>query len=188
MSDPVSALAGARAADAVIGIEETGLRGMITVRADLHGVAVGNALDYVLGLKAPEPLRLTRAGDATAIWMSPDEILLLLPHAVVDEKVAALETALSGAHHMVVNVSDARAVLRLSGPLVGEVLAKGAPCDVSDRGFPPGTARRTHLGGLAVGIWRLEDELWEIVAFRSYAHHLLAWLEQAAMPGAEVGY
>jgi len=76
----------------------------------------------------------------------------------------------------------------LSGAGVAEVLAKGAPCDLSEGAFPPGSARRTRLGALAVGFWRLDEQVWEIVAFRSYAHHLMTWLEDAARKGAEVHY
>ncbi len=71
---------------------------------------------------------------------------------------------------------------------MGEVLAKGVPCDLSDRAFPPGSARRTTTAGIAVALWRLEPELWEIVAFRSHARHLFAFLEDSARPGSEVGW
>ena len=139
-----------------------------------------------MGCDVPEPLAVS--GDGKAIWMSPDELLLMVPHGDAGAVASALSAALTGVHHMALDVSDAREVLRLSGPLVGEVLAKSVPCDCSEKGFPPGTARRTHLGGLAVGLWRLDGATWEVVCFRSYAHHLQAWLEQTAVPGSEVGW
>jgi sarcosine oxidase subunit gamma len=99
-----------------------------------------------------------------------------------------LDETLAETHHLAVDVSDARAVLRLTGARVGEVLSKGAPCELSDRAFPAGSARRTTLAGIAIALWRPSAENWEIVAFRSYAHHLMAWLEDAARAGSEVRF
>lgn len=159
--------------------------GQVTLRADLSVSAVAKVLTEVTGLEMPGTLKVTQNGAARAVWMSPDELLLLVSDAAAC--VAQLTEALEGHHHMALDVSDARTVLRLTGDSVGEVLAKGVPCDVSDHGCPPGTARRTHLAGLAVGLWRLDDKTWEVVCFRSFAHHLEAWLATAATEGAQVG-
>ena len=174
------------AAAPLIGIKETGLRGMITLRGDLASEALQAAVDEAVGLKVPEPLAMSADGDARAIWMSPDELLLLCGYADANAAIVRIGEQMGDAHHMALNVSDARAVIRLTGSRVGEVLAKGAPCDCSDHGFPVGTARRTHLAGLAVAFWRLEQDVWEIVALRSYSHHLMTWLETASVAGSEV--
>lgn len=193
MSEPVAPLAAEATpepivtAEPLIGIEPSGLSGMITLRGDLASKALAGAVDDAVGLTVPGPLSVTANGDARAVWMSPDELLLFCAYAEADATVARIGDRMgSAAHHMALNVSDARVVIRLTGARVGEVLAKGAPCDCSDHGFPVGTARRTHMAGLAVAFWRLDAETWEIVALRSYAHHLHAWLEQAALPGSEV--
>ncbi len=171
--------------DLLIGIEDDSARGQITLKADLQDAAVQSAVQEVTGVAVPAALTHSN-GDA--VWMAPDELLLFVPEGTSAQVTDRLSQILSGVHHMALDVSDARKVLRLTGPLVGEVLAKGAPCDCSDRGFPPGTARRTHLGGLAVGIWRLDADTWEVMCFRSYAHHLTAWLEATAVQGSEVGF
>ncbi|MFK7942999.1 MAG: sarcosine oxidase subunit gamma [Paracoccaceae bacterium] len=176
------------ALDLLIGIEPLGARTQLTLRGDLGAGAMGAAVDKAVGLGMPPVLGVVHDGAARAVWMSPDELLLVNGAGGVTDPLVRVGEQLVEAHHMALDVSDARSLLRLTGPLVGEVLAKGVPCDCSDRGFPAGTARRTHLAGLAVGIWRLDAETWELVCFRSYAHHLVAWLRQAAVPGSEVGY
>jgi len=186
MSEALTALAGLDAPAAYIGIADAGPLGQITLRADLSDGAVAAALQGVLGA-VPGVLQVAADGARRTVWMAPDELLVLAPPADRDGLIAALAEALASRHAMVLDVSDARAVVRLTGPGVGEVLAKGAPCDCSDPAFPPGTARRSHMGGLAVGIWRLEPEVWEVVCFRSFAHHLWAWLHKAAAPGSEIG-
>ncbi len=193
MSEPVAPLGTAEEIEEqilsetpLIAIEETGLRGMITLRGDLSSDALQAAVDEAVGLSIPSPLSMIANESDRAVWMSPDELLLFCDYADVNAAVARVSEQLFGAHHMALNVSDARAVIRLTGKRVGEVLAKGAPCDCSDHGFPVGMARRTHLAGLAVAFWRLEQDVWEIVALRSYAHHLMTWLETASVTGSEV--
>lgn len=187
MSEPVSPLIG-RSADGYVKIEDTGVRGQITLRGDLGSEGIAGVVQELIGAGIPGTWQITRNGDRKAVWIAPDELLLLLPRKEVLDAVARAEEMLAGQHHLVLDVSNARVVLRLTGAAVAEVLGKGAPCDLSERAFPPGSARRTRLGALAVGIWRLDDETWEIVAFRSYAYHLMAWLEDAARIGAEVDY
>ena len=172
----------------LIGIEDLGACGQITLRGDLAAKPMASAVKAATGLAMPGVLGMVADGDARAVWMSPDELLLIMAAGQAPDAMSAASKKLAKMHHMALDVSDARSVLRLTGALVGEVLAKGAPCDCSDKGFPPGTARRTHLGGLAVGIWRLDAETWEVMCFRSYTHHLQTWLAEAAIPGSEVRF
>lgn len=170
--------------DSYIGIERVGGIAQTTLRADMD--AANDAVREAVGLAPPDALGVVADGARRVIWMSPDELLIVTEAETGETVRSTLGSALSGTHHMVVDVSDARGVIRLTGERVGEVLAKGAPCDLSDGGFPPGTARRTHLGGLAVAIWRTDVDVWEIACFSSLLHHLQAWLKDAAQPGAEV--
>lgn len=181
MSEPVSDPQGSP----LIGIADAGPEGMVTLRADLAAPAVAEAVRRAVGTAVPAPLTALFSGRGGAVWMSPDELLLRMPRDEAPGAVAALEAALAGTHHLVLDMSDARCLLRLTGPAVAEVLAKGAPVDLAR--FAPGTARRTHLGQIAAAFWRIDADLWEIVALRSYAHHLRAWLEAAARPGSRVG-
>ena len=166
--------------------EEAGLTGMVTVRCDLGLPALGATLTDLVGAGLPEVRTVSRGERGRVVWMSPDELLVLCEPARADEVVEKLEARLAGEHHMVVDVSHARVVFRLSGRRVPEVLAKGAPVDLRDAAFPVGAARRTHLGEIAVGFWRTSDESWEIVCFRSVAHHLADWLAAASVEGAEI--
>jgi sarcosine oxidase subunit gamma len=160
----------------------------VALKGDLASPELLAAVRELAAVDLPGTWRAAFSGDRGAVWMAPDELLLLLPYAEALEAVQRLEAALRGRHHLALDVSDMRTILRLTGPLAGEVLAKGVPCDVRDRAFPPGSARRTTTAGLAVALWRIEQEVWEIAAFRSHAHHLLAFLEDGARPGSEVGF
>jgi sarcosine oxidase subunit gamma len=119
--------------------------------------------------------------------MSPDELLLFTAYDQAEALAAELGAALAGAHHLAVDVSDARALLTLTGAGVAEVLAKGAPLDLTEAAFPVGAARRSHIGGVAVGFWRKAEHEWEIVCFSSFARHLFDWLVESSVEGGEVG-
>ena len=188
MSEPRSMLNGAVAGVGhYIRIEDRGPVGQVTLRADLASEAVRRAVKAAVGVEVPEPLRAAFEGTGGAVWMSPDELLLFSAYDQAGELVEGLEAALAGTHHMAVDVSDARAVIALEGDHVAEVLSKGAPIDLAEAAFPVGTARRTHIGGIAVAFWRLGDDAWEIVCLRSFSQHLFDWLLQASRDGSEVG-
>jgi sarcosine oxidase subunit gamma len=188
MSEASSALPGASFAG-LVRIEEAGLRGMVTLRADLKAAAVAKAVKAAIGVEMPGVRRAVVSGGKGALWMSPDELLLLLPHGEVSGAVAALSKALAKSHHLVAEVSDARAVFRLTGDpdALREVLAKLTPADLAPGVFEPGEVRRTRLGQVAAAFW-IEDGGITLVCFRSVARYVFDLLSNAAAPGAEVGY
>lgn len=171
----------------LIDIVDAPARAMVTVRGAHDDPGVVKALKKN-GVSVPNPLALTGGPEGGALWFAPDELLIFGPAGQGDELSTKLTEAVSAQHAMALDVSDVRTVLRLTGEKVGEVLAKGAPCDCSDKGFPPGTVRRTHMAGLAVAIWRLDQETWEIACFRSFAHHLESWLRTVSSPAAAVNW
>ena len=188
MSEPRSTLNRAAApAGVTIRIEDRGPVGQVTLRGDLSSVALKKAVKAGVGIDVPDPLRAGFDGGKGAVWMSPDELLLFTAYDQAGELAASLSEAMADEHHLAVDVSDARAVITLSGAGVAEVLAKGAPVDLSDAAFPVGTARRTHIGGVAVGFWRRSEHEWEIVCFRSFARYLFDWLVESSGEGSEVG-
>ncbi len=184
---PITALQGRAPQNGLtIAIEDTGLRGMIALKGDLATPEIAQAIKTATGAPVPKPLSISIDGMQGAVWMAPDEVLLFVEYAHVEDRIASLEAALRDEHHLAANVSDARIVLKLSGTRVQEVLAKCTPVDLSDETFPVGHARRTHLGGIATAFWRLTKDEWEIVALRSVATHLYDWLAASAVSGSEV--
>jgi sarcosine oxidase subunit gamma len=103
------------------------------------------------------------------------------------ENVAALNAALAGEHALVVNVSDARAVFRVTGPRCREVMAKLTPANVATDAFAPGQWRRTRLAQVAAAFHMPDAESFEIVCFRSVAQYMFDLLSNAARTGGEVG-
>ena len=121
MSNPVSALEGA-AFEGFARVQEAGLRGMITIRGDLSSAKMKKAAKDALGAALPGQREVTFAGGAALAWMSPDELLAVVSYEDVGKTLAALDKALKGEHYLAVNVSDARAVFRVSGTGAREVI------------------------------------------------------------------
>lgn len=183
MSEAVSALGGV-AYDGYVRVAEQGPQGMIVLRS--KGDGLDGAL-AALGLTVPGQRRIVVAGNRAVAWMSPDEYLIWLPYPQVPQAVQALEAALEGRHHLVADVSDARAVFTVSGAGAREVLAKACPVDLAPGVFGPGEVRRTRAAQVAAAVWMSGEDTFTLVCFRSVARYVCDLLSTLARPGAEVG-
>ncbi len=186
MSELVSALAGATF-QGIARVIEQGPRGMLTLRCDLAAQAVAKAVKSATGLGVPSAREIFLKGAAGVAWMSPDELLVLLPHGEATAAAAVMSDALKGEHALVAEVSDARAVFRIKGPHARDVLAKLAPVDLHPDRFRAGMIRRTHLAQVPAAFWMVGKDDFEIVAFRSVAQYVFDLLSTAAVEGSEVG-
>ncbi|WP_282027336.1 sarcosine oxidase subunit gamma [Ruegeria faecimaris] len=186
MSEPISALNHA-SYEGIAKVEECGLQGMITLRGDLSDKVLVKAVKDATGQKVPGQREAFVDGDSGVCWMSTDELLVLVPYAEVEAKLAAMTNALSGVHALAVNVSDARAVFSISGSNAREVLGKLAPVDLSADAFQPGQIRRSRLAQVAGAFWLDDAEILRVVCFRSTADYVFKLLKVAAQPGSEVG-
>lgn len=186
MSEAVTPLNGARF-EGLATIADAGLTGMITLRGDLSSKEVKAAVKKAVGLGLPAQ-RQALSGQGTAVlWMSPDELLLICAHDRVAETLATLEEALRGQHFLAVNVSDARARLRVEGAGARETLAKLCPVDLSPEAFTPGMVRRTRLAQIPAAFWLDDSGAFHLICFRSVADYAFGVLRDAALPGGEVG-
>jgi sarcosine oxidase, subunit gamma len=174
--------ADARAVAGVV-LGECGLRGQAALRGDAGDPAFVNAIKQAIGSSPPtEPNTVAGPADLAAgsrvLWLGPDEWL------VVDaggEALVALRATLDGRHAAVVDVSDSRAVIALSGPRARGVLAKGCPLDLHPRVFTAGRCAQTLLSKAHVILHQIDDApSYEIYVHRSFADYLWTWLEDAA--------
>ncbi|MFP4240059.1 MAG: sarcosine oxidase subunit gamma [Rhodosalinus sp.] len=185
MSEPAPALGGARA-EGYVTVAELPPQGMISVRGDLseEGEGVAQALADATGTDLPDVRGIAHAGDNALAWMSPDEAMIFCAYDAAEDLAQALREALTGAHALVANVSDARATFELTGAAVREVVAKLAPVDM-DR-LAPGEIRRTRLAQIPAAFWMPEEGRLRLICFRSVARYAFDLLAKAAETGAEV--
>lgn len=168
-------------ADALAQIARVEGLGMIAIRADL--ARAGDAIAEAAGLAIPEVARLTGDGSRSLGWMSPDELLLILPAPEVADAIMALEQALMAEHVLVADMSDARAIFDVTGPQAGDVIAKLSPADLD--AMSSDGLRRSRAGQTAVAFWRVGDGF-RLIGFRSTADYLGLILQNAALPGSQL--
>lgn len=167
--------------DAIARIEPAGPQGMVSLRADLSAPEVAAAVKALTGCDLPGPRRIVTAGEKAVAWMSPDELLILLPHAEAPGAVARLAEALAGVHHLATEVSDARAMFRIRGEGADDVVAKLCPVDIER--LPEGEMRRTRAAQVAAALWRSGPGEISLVAFRSVEGYVARLLQVAAEGG-----
>jgi sarcosine oxidase subunit gamma len=187
MSKPVLPLGGA-SFNGLVAVTETGPLGMITVRGDLSSEQFQSAITALTGTGFPDQRKAEIAGEKAVLWMSPDELLVLVSYDDANAAVAQLREALAGTHFMAENVSDMRAAFTLKGDQVRDVVAKIAPVDMSSDQLVPGDMRRTRFAQIAAGFWMVDETTVQIVCFRSVGEYMFNLLSVAADPAAKVGY
>ncbi len=183
MSNAVSALQGKSYAGFAT-VTEAGLQGMITLRGDLKSAKMKKAVKAAAGVDVPAARRIALKGGRGAGWMSPDELLILVPYAEAHATVESLSKALAGEHHLVADVSDARAMFRIRGAKAAEVLMKLCPVDLPT--LAEGELRRTRAAQVAAALWKSGADEFTLVSFRSVAAYVFGALELSAQPGSEV--
>lgn len=195
MSEPVSALKGAPTSalnnarfDGLATIEECGLQGMITLRGDLSARALKAGATQAGSVKMPGQGMANVTGKNGLCWMSPDEVLVLCPYGEVSDRLDALNVKIDSMFALAVNVSDARAIFRVSGPATREIIAKLCPVDMSPDVFRPGMFRRTRMAQVSAAFWMDGDESIYIICFRSMAEYVFGVLKAAAQKGSGVDY
>lgn len=132
------------------------------------------------GVGLPEAAcRANESGGRAALWLGPEEHLLLAPDGSQAEVAAAIGAALAGLPHSLVDVSERQVVIRVEGPAARDRLATGCPLDLDPDAFPVGTCTRTLFGKAEVVLWRRGAEEYHLEVGRSFAEYVRGCLREA---------
>jgi sarcosine oxidase subunit gamma len=160
---------------------DTGIRRLApAARFILQGErAARAAAAQAFGLSLPEEAcRAHAEGGRAALWLGPDEQLLLAPAGEAERIQAELGAALQGVAHSLVDVSQRQQALALSGPRVRDLLASGCPLDLDPESFPVGMCVRTLFAKAEVVLWRRSAEEYHLEVARSFAGYVLDWMRE----------
>jgi len=137
------------------------------------------------GVDLPDTPTVAKGKDVSFIGTGPGQWLAVSETHGNETLAADLAKRLAGLAS-ISDQSSGRAVLRVSGPKVRDVLAKGLAIDLDPRAFPPGSAATSTISHMGVQIWQTDDtQGYEIAFFRSFAESFWRWLTSSA---AEFGY
>ena len=134
-----------------------------------------------LGLEFVETAcRAASASGRSALWLGPDERLLLAPQGAFSEVFELLRAALAGRPHSLVDVSHRQCALEVSGPQAGLLLNCGCPLDFDPAAFPVGMCTRTVLAKAEIVLWRTAERSFHLEVWRSFAPYVSKVLALAA--------
>ncbi len=174
--------AGASAAMTGLLIKEVPFLTQINLRADAADVAMMERLRAALGFHLPqEPNTSSSIGDRSALWLGPDEWLVVGPEDQQELIEGALRSALGDGSGSVTDVSANRTVIELRGPLARDILARGCPLDLHQRHFGPGRCAQTLLAKAQVIVHLVDDTPAFFLYVRSsFGCYTADWLLDAA--------
>lgn len=151
---------------------------MLLVAARRGEAAAGERLAAACGLAMPEPGKVAQEGGRALLWSGPARWLLLAgPDAMPEDRLRDL----LGGTASVVDQSDARIGLWLSGPCARQTLEKCVSIDLHPRAFRTGDTALTLFGHVAVQLWLADDApRYALLFARSSAASAWRFLEASA--------
>jgi sarcosine oxidase, subunit gamma len=138
-----------------------------------------------LGLPRSDlPCRAVRNHGRAALWLGPDERLLIDSADAAQEMCDSLQGALAGMQHSLVEISHAQAAFEVSGVRAATVLNTGCPLDLDAASFPVDMCTRTVFAKAQIVLWRIGPETFRVEAARSFIPYVTKFLAQAAREAA----
>jgi len=139
------------------------------------------ALSRALGLDLPTtPVRSASGSGRIALWLGPDEWLVIEEGdaSVAEGLVSAC--AASGVLHSAVDVSHRNTAILVEGPGAAAAINAGCPLDLSPRAFPVGACTRTIFGKVEIVLLRTGEESFRVEVWRSFSDYAFALLAEGA--------
>ena len=117
-------------------------------------------------------------------WAGPEQYFVVAE----GRGEAALYRELKAGLEGIASVSDqshGRVIIRIDGPKVRHVLAKGTPVDLHRQEFPLGKSALTQMAHVGVHLTRVGEDAFELSMFRGFAESFWEWITTQA---EEYGY
>lgn len=149
----------------------------ISLRVPTESVAT---LSKALGVTLPQkPKTSASKGSRTALWLGPDEWL------VIDDANGPLEDCASvEALHSAVGISHRNIAISVTGAGAANTINAGCPQDLSLAAFPVGACSRTILGKVEIVLLRTGEEAFRVECWRSFSDYVFTFLTEAARDAA----
>jgi sarcosine oxidase subunit gamma len=145
------------------------------------GEPVRSAAEAAAGVGiSAQACRAHTQGQRAALWLGPDEWLLIAPETEGAALAGSLAKALAGLPHSLVDVSHRQSACELHGLQALTLLAAGCPLDLDERAFPVGMCTRTVLAKAEVVLWRTGAEAFRLEVARSFVAYVSEFLAEAA--------
>ncbi len=164
------------------GLREVPFLAQVDLRAGPDDQDLLADIAKAIGFELPiEPNAVNGVVDHHALWLGPDEWLVVGPPGTEVDLVRILRSALGDRFGAVVDVSAARTTLELTGPHARSLLEFGCSVDLDPRAFPPGSCAQTLVARAQVILQQVDAApTYRLYVRPSFAAYLAAWLTDAA--------
>lgn len=182
-----STMAAAPCEGADVAVQALPPAGNVAVRGKPGDAAFLSKVEAVTGLTLPlTGGAVAEAEGCHAIWLGPDHWLIVCGEGEGPALTEKLQAAFEGLFAAAVDVSGARARLRITGPAAADLLATGCRLDLDPTVFGEGQSVQTPLGNVTAIIHRVAADApsYDLYVPRSTAVSFWRWLEHA---GREFG-
>ena len=176
-------------APAGVTLSETAFRGQINIRGNAEDTAFAAAVKKATRLDLPIDPNTVNGKPATTrvMWLGPDEWMVITKPQGGKRVFDALwkNLKVDGMHASVVDTSEARTTLTVSGKHARDVMAKLCSLDLHPSQFVPGQCAQTIVGKVGVMLLHTAEtktggSTYELYALRSFSTYLWKRLEDAA--------
>jgi len=164
-----------------LSIRELPFVSQANLRADPTDQDLMQRLASALGFALPvTPNTVFAHGDHRAIWLGPDEWLVVGPDGQQEAIEQTLRNGLDGAFGSIVDVSANRTVIEIRGAKARKLLAHSVSIDLDARSLSPDHCAQTLLAKAQVIIERRGDEpTFHVHVRSSFAIYTADWLLDA---------
>ena len=126
-----------------------------------------------------EPLTVGE-GDPTALWVGPEQWLLVSTTQPAEAILAEFAARLEGVLHHATEASDALTLIVIEGRAARGLLAMHSGLDLGQPPMGVGRCARTRMAKVAVLVHAVEAQRFDLYVDRSVVHYLLQWLQWSA--------
>jgi len=167
---PLDLLAGPRGTGAAVELSVARPRAKFSLRCRPETAATAGR---TFGIALPDKACTAAvAGDRAALWLGPDEWLLLAAEHDAEAIVGQTAAALGGRHYSLVDVSHRSCGFATQGPHAATLINHGCPLDLSLASFPVGACTRTLFEKAEIILWRVEEHTYHVEIERSFAPYV----------------
>lgn len=145
------------------------------------GADAAAAASRAFGVELPATAcRANATGTRAALWLGPDEQLLIAPESEFAAARDALAAALATIPHSLVDISHRQVAFEVRGAHAEWLLQSGCPLDLDVAHFPVGMCTRTVFLKSEVLLWRTGTDAFRLEVWRSFAEYVVDALAEAA--------
>jgi sarcosine oxidase subunit gamma len=124
--------------------------------------------------------RAATDGSRSALWLGPDEHLLLAGEGDGSAIAADVARSLGEEAHSLVDVSHRQVALEVHGPHAEWLLASQCPLPLDLAAFPVGMCTRTVFAKVEIVLWRIGAENFHVEVWRSFSRYVVELLSEVA--------